>query len=750
LSQGVRLLTLTGPGGVGKTRLALAVAAAAHDNYRDGATFVDLSPLRNPELVASTIARALGLREEAGQGPRALISWHLRDRAMLLLLDNFEQVIAAATLVAEMIASCPRIVVLATSRVALHVQAEHRFAVRPLPTHIAHPGDSTPSAAVRLFAARAQAALPSFSIDDRNKEIVAEICRRLDGLPLAIVLAAARIKLLPPGALLARLERRLPLLTSGARDLPERQQTLRATIDWSYALLTTAEQSLTRRLSVFVGGCTLGAAESVAAADEQAGDEVLSSLETLADHGLIRAATQPGQEPRFQMPEIIREYGLEQLAAAGEVERMEAARDAYYLTAVEGAGKDLFGPRQLSCLRALDLDYDNVRAALNRVAIGNQARLGVRWVGALWRYWYLRCLLAEGRAWLDTFAPRPDAPVPSEERIAPLVGLAVIAYAQTDYEGAQSAAEQSVALARDLDDQSNLIIALNILGGTARHRGDFHRAGMLGEESIALARSTGSAWTLALSLNNAAEVKRFQGQYGDARSRADESMALARAQGDRWGVAQALLTEGRIARDLGDFSEAAAQFEEALAVVRALGHTRDIALALAALGDIARANGDVAGAEPLLEEGLALARPLGDRIRTADILVALADLRSLQSRPREAPALLAESLALYLDVGNRLGLATVLERTAIMAASHHPAPAAGLLAAAGAIRDEIGAPLPPAQQQPCEHATAAMRERLGADAFDRERAAGRRLTDHQAVSEAQALLAAMAGAQDAE
>ncbi len=748
----VRLLTLTGQGGVGKTRLALAVALSLRDAYPDGVVFVDLSALNDAALVAPAVAWALGLREEGALGVHELLAAHLRDKRLLLALDNVEQVIEAAAPIADLVAACPLLAVLVTSRTALRVRAEQQFRVPPLDTPAGPSLSATEMAsypAVRLFVARAQAVAPEFRLDADNAAAVAEVCRRLDGLPLAIELAAARVALLPPAALLGRLERRLGLLKGGPRDSPLRQQTLRATIDWSYTLLPEWEQALVRRFSVFSGGCTLEAAEAVALAAGTTDGDVWSGMELLVDHSLLQSLEQPDGQPRFRMLETIREYGLEQLAASGEEAATRRAHAAYYLALAEAAKPQLFGPAQVRWLESLERDHDNLRAALAGARErGDSAAtaLGVRLAGALWRFWYIRCHLAEGRGWLQEFATlsaRLGTALP--ERADALVGLAVVAYAQTDYGQAAAAAEDGVALTRALDDRTNLALSLNILGGVARYRGDFARAAALGEECVALTRSSGDRWFLALSLSNLADVARFQGAYVRATALYDESLDLTRALGDRWGIAQALLTLGRIARDRGEADGATALLQESLAIARALGHTRDIALALAGLGDVARAQGDVDRAVALCEESLALLRPLGDKIRVADVLTALGHARHAQGDDARAALSHGEGLALFQAIGARLGVAESLEGLAAVAGRVEAAHGQGqgqaeravrLLGAAAALREAVESPLTPVERGAYEREAAGLRATLGDARFDEAWAAGQALSLQQAVDEA--------------
>lgn len=758
---GGRLVTLTGPGGVGKTRLALAVAESVRDDYADGAAFVDLSSLVDPALVAATIAKTLGLRESGSQDARTLVLAHLRDRELLLVLDNLEQIVEAAPLVGELVAACPRLAVVTTSRVALRLRAEQRFDVLPLdvPDRLRPCEDAVEdSPAVRLFVARAQAVLPGFALDAQNVEAVVEICRRLDGVPLAIELAAARIRLLAPRQMLRRLERRLPLLQGGPRDVPARQQTLRATLKWSYALLSEWESALFRRLSVFAGGCTLQAVEAVVTLGEMedgAGGDVLAGMATLVDHSLLRripgdSSSLGGQngradqaliEPRLRMLETVREFGLEQLALSGEEDEVRSAHGAYFLALLENAKPHLFGPEQVRWLDLLEREGDNLRATLTDARERGDAEQGVRLVGALWRFWYIRCHLGEGCGWLREFVSLSAyAGLAEAKRVDALVGLAVMAYARTEYDEASIAAEEAAAATRAEGDLSNLAVSLNILGGVARYRSAFARAEALGEECVAVARSMSDRWTLALSLHNLADVVRLRGGYEQARSLAGESLALSRAIEDRWGIAQALLTMGRIASDLGEADEASALFEESLAIVRELGHTRDVALALAGLGSLAHYQGDYERAVTLMEESLTLLRPLGDMIRVAEVSIALGRTRDARGEGAQAAEAYTEGLSINRALGNRLGVAEALEGVAALGGewevAAHAERSARLLGAAEALRGAIGAPLAPADRSFRERVITAVHIALGDEAFKEAWAAGWRLSLDGAIAEA--------------
>ncbi|NTU86304.1 MAG: protein kinase, partial [Chloroflexales bacterium] len=445
----VRLVTLTGPGGAGKTRLALQAAADTLDDYADGTFFVGLAAISAPDLVATAIAQTLGLREDAGQSPVSALIDYLRPRQMLLLLDNFEQVIAAATLLPDLLALCPGLKILVTSRELLRLRGEHELSVPPLRAparrrgaHGAEPLEVlTQYEAVRLFIERAQVARPDFAVTSANAPAVAEICHRLDGLPLAIELAAARVRLLTPQALLARLGRPLKLLTDGARDLPARQRTLRGTIEWSYALLSPEEQALLARLSVFVGGWALEAAEAICGAE--GGQDLLDSLASLDQKSLIRQEAERA-EPRFAMLETIREYAMERLAERAERGPTLQRHAAYYRLIAEQALAELRGAGQIVWLDRLEQEHDNLRAALDW-GLGAQAQDG--WAGgdeplqhamglsgALAHFWQLRGYLGEGRRWLEAAlatADRAQAP-PSPALVGVILGAAELALAQGD------------------------------------------------------------------------------------------------------------------------------------------------------------------------------------------------------------------------------------------------------------------------------------------------------------------------------
>ncbi len=587
----VRLLTLTGPGGVGKTRLALQVAAHLGELCPDGLYFVPLAAISAPDLVASTIAKVLGLREAAGQPLSDTLATHLRDRACGLLLDNFEQVASAGPLVTELLAQCPRLRVLVTSRAALLVQGEHEFAVPPLEVPDfqppADPECLAPYAAVALFVQRAQAVKPEFALTVANASTVAAICRRLDGLPLALELAAARVKLLPPQELLLRLEHRLALLTGGAQDLLTRQQTLRNTIAWSYDLLDADEQALFRRLAVFVGSCTLAAAEAVCNARNDLAVETLDGLAALVNKSLLRPAEGTGGEARVGMLETIREYGLERLAESGETETFRHAHAAYYLEFAEDAAPQLRGPDQAAWLARLEGEHDNLRAVLTWALERGDSDLGLRLGAALWRFWYMHSHLSEGRMWLEQLL----APVGGERagvaaaHAEALYGAGVLAPSQGDYDAAVALLEDSLTLYRTLGDKQGSASALNNLGNVALLQGEYERAVPLYEDSLVLLRELGDMRVAAV-LANLGGIACYQGQYERASALYEESIAMARESKYHGIMAVLLCNLGDVERHRGRFGRAAALYRQSLMLCQELGDREHLAYCLEGLAAV--------------------------------------------------------------------------------------------------------------------------------------------------------------------
>src|SRR5216683_875417 len=594
--EDVRLVTLTGPGGTGKTRLGLQIALELGEVFAGGVFFVSLSTINDPLLVMPTIAQALGIRDRAGQPLLARLAEMLQQKQVLLLLDNFEQVVGEASEVADLLTSCPQLKMLITSREVLHVRAEHEFAVPPLalpdPAHLPDLATLTHSPSVALFLQRAQAVKPEFQLTTTNARAVAEICVRLDGLPLAIELAAARMKLLSPEALLARLGRRLAMLTGGGRDVPARQQTLRNTIEWGYQLLNTWEQRLFGWLSVFVGGCTLQAAEVVCSVSDDGSGQVLDGLASLVDKSLLQRMEQTGkgnEEPRLLMLETIREYGLEALTSSGEGNSARQAHADYFLQLAEEAEPALKGPLLAEWLDRLEREHDNLRAALHwTIEGGGQAEMALRLGSALERFWVVRGHRNEGLAFLER-ALAGSAGVAADVRAKALLAAARLAFNQSNYDQGEMLAQQSLALFRELGDRRGVALALDRLGMAAWRRGDFATARVLMEEDLALFRELGDRDRVAWSLFTLGLLNNKQGEYARACALFEESLTLYREMEHREGMAEALSLLARLEATRDDHAFARVLYEESLAMAQEIGDKELIASGLEGLASVVAA-----------------------------------------------------------------------------------------------------------------------------------------------------------------
>lgn len=571
----VRLVTLTGTGGTGKTRLGLQVAAELLDQFNDGAIFVELAPISDPAFVVSTIAQALGVRDVGGRPVLETLKEYLYEKQVLLLLDNFEQILLAAPSIAELLGACRGLKVLVTSRAALHLRGEHEVPVPPLA--LPEPGrrslaeDLATYPAVALFSQRAMEVRPDFALTDESAVGVAEICRRLDGLPLAIELAAARVKLLTPRAMLARLERRLPLLTGGARDLPERQRTLRDTITWSYDLLDEAERRLFRRIAVFVGGCTLEALEAICDVDGDLGIELLEGVASLVDKSLLRQEEDPEGEARFTMLETIREYGFERLDECGEAESLRSRHAICFLALVEQAEPKLQGPEQGRWLMRLEAEHDNVRSALawSRIEPG-RAEVGLRLAGALYWFWYIRGHLSEGRGWLAGLLTRSDA-VSTSVHAKALLGAGWLAMVQGDYAVSCTHLSASAELRQHLCDKSGRGRSLTALAVTEYFMGRISESDELLQESEQLLRDVGDRWGLAQTLRQLAANACAEGALEAAATFGREGVAHSRATGDQYALGVGLAQLGRMHLLRREYAPAEAAFKEALVSLVTVG-----------------------------------------------------------------------------------------------------------------------------------------------------------------------------------
>jgi predicted ATPase/class 3 adenylate cyclase len=623
--ESARLLTLTGPGGTGKTRLALQVAAEVSDRFREGVYFVSLGPITDPVLVMPTIATTLGVAESGTRSPLARLGEHLHDKQLLLVLDNFEQVMPAAPLVSDLLRSSPGVKVLATSRAALRVYGEHEFPVPPLqlPDGLQHltVDALARNEAVALFLQRAAAVKPDFTLTSENAQAVAEITARLDGLPLAIELAATRVKLLPPQSMLARLNRRLDLLGSGARDLPSRQQTLRGAIAWSYDLLDQGVQRLMARLAVFVGGCTLQDAETVCGPAGETGAEVLDGLATLVDQSLLRQEDVSG-EPRFMMLETVREFARERLEMSGALEEISRRHTLAFLALAERAEPHLTGAEQARWLDRLEREHDNLRAAIAWSMEHAEVTAGLRFGAALWRFWQMRGHLREGRERLTSLLAMRDVPHHRTEHAAALEAAGGIAYWQGDLDAARGFYEESLARQRETGDPASIARALyNLAFAFFISRGDVDRADLdralaLLEESLALWQTAGERagvakahWALSSMLEQA-------GDYPGSLEHLNASLPVFRELDDRFSLGWGLHQLGLVGLKTRDHAMARSAWEEGLGLFAEARDVSGIALLLDDLGSLALAEGDLERAARLAGAATALQTSSGTDLAT--------------------------------------------------------------------------------------------------------------------------------------
>jgi predicted ATPase/DNA-binding XRE family transcriptional regulator len=608
-----RLLTLTGIGGVGKTRLAIQAAREAAELFPGGVAFVALTPLGDPALVIPTVARSLGLRETEGQTPRDALHAYLREKWFLLVLDNFEHLLEAATEIAQLIESCPNLRVLATSRAPLHIRGEQEYPVPPLalPASTLSPAaeEVLGSPSGRLFVERARAASPTFGLERENTPAVAAICWRLAGLPLALELAAAKVRFLSPPHLLARLDQALS--AGGARDLPPRQRTMRATLDWSHDLLSQEEKALFRRLSVFAGGFALEAAEAVSAAEGVDAEDVLELLGNLVEQSLVLAKPgEDGGEVRYGMLEPVRQYGLERLEHSDEAEEVWRRHAEYYLTLAERADPELKGPRQVAWSSRLEEEHDNLRAALSWAFERGEYKLGLQLAGALGEFWFRRGYLSEGRRWLQAALEQGIETQEASARARALTRATTIAWGQGDFERAIALGEESVALARDSEDPSSIATALYTVGRAAFFANRLERAAALVEEAA----------------------------------------SLQRISGDTAGLARSLLLLGWVAAARRDHERAMALREETLALGQKAedDYTTILSRALGAFAALGR--GDHRRARELCEEGIELSWQRNMRRHTAVHLHVSASLAGSQGQPVRSARLWGAAEALYESI----------------------------------------------------------------------------------------------------
>jgi predicted ATPase/DNA-binding CsgD family transcriptional regulator len=608
---GLRLVTLTGPGGVGKTRLAIRVAETVEGDFACGARFVPLAAVRDPELVATTIAEALGAFPSRDASPLRALESHLAVQELLLVLDNFEQVVEAAPMVTDLLTACPDLTIVVTSRARLRLSGEHTVPLSPLDVPTAG-ADAAASAAVQLFAARAEEADPAFALTDANAPAVAEICRRLDGLPLAIELAAARARLLSPDELLARLAPRLPLLTGGARDLPARHQTMHATIAWSYDLLAPEEQALFRRLAVFAGGFTLEAAEAIAGGQGDGGaggqtngspvppsppaplpPSVFDGLASLVDKSLVQRVDGEGGM-RFAMLETVREYGEERLAASGEERVVRLAHADYVIDLAEKAEAAAKEGRFRQGIDRLVAEEGNVRAALAWLDETGEVERSLQLAGALWTYWYVRGPYAEGRRWLDrALARRAGTPLTLWGRAS--FGYGLLAVVQGDADRAGVVFQEGLGATMPLGYTLASAGCLMGLGWVAMHRGEWDLAADRFQAVLTLSArlpERAADANRGLAVSNLGAIAFAQGSLEAAAARFEEALSLQRAADHQWGMAWSVIGLGYVQLATGNDRRAAELLREGMTTADDLGDRRLVALALAGLAGVAVARRD--------------------------------------------------------------------------------------------------------------------------------------------------------------
>jgi predicted ATPase/DNA-binding CsgD family transcriptional regulator len=694
----VRLLTLTGPGGVGKSRLALRVATLAREGFADGIALVPLEAVDDSALVVPAIVLGLGLAAAGELTSPERLEAHLRDRELLLLLDGFEHLLDAAPVLSRLLAACPALKIMVTSRAVLRLSGEHEFRVAPLALP-ERGGDADPervatSPSVALFAQRAAAAAPGFRLTADEVQTVAEICWRLDGLPLAIELAAARVKLLGPEGVLSRLVERLDLLTGGPRDAPTRQRTLRDAIRWSDDLLGPDERWLLRLLSVFAGGCDLASAAAVASRADSRAPDVLETVASLLDKSMLVRLEGPAGEPRIGMLETIREYARAALEADGGAERARRAHADHHIALGREAEEALRGPDQRAWLDRIEMEMPNLRAALRWLLDSGRPEDALALAVSLDRFWYVRGDLLEGVRWLERALGLADPGTPLGAR------------------------------------------GLTVAATLAHYGGDLDRAAALGDEALAVARRLGERRSAGHALTALGLVARARGRYDEARERYDESTAIFRELRDRRGLAEALGRTATAALHQGDFVTLRDRGREAVDLYREQGDLDGIAYALNSVGLGVLLLGDPDAAEPLFDEALAAARAVGNRRYSSRILIGKGTLAAARQDWGTARAHLEESSAIAAEYGDRWLLGTTclpnLARTHL--ADGRADVATLLLGAADVAREAIGVPIPAREAAQHEDVVAAARGALGEAAFARAWATGRATTVEEALA----------------
>ena len=661
----VRLMTLIGTGGTGKTRLALGVAEAMTEHFPDGVCFVELAPIDDPDLVISAITRALEIVESGGRPQMDGLLAYTRDKRLLLLLDNFEHVLEAAPLVSELLAASPGLKVLGTSRIPLRLPGEYEYPVPPLslpgPAYLPKPESLSEYASVTLFLERARAIRPDFGVDDSNAAAVVELCQRLEGMPLAIELAAAKVRAMGVEQIAARLDDSLRLLVGGSRTAPPRQRSLEGALDWSHDLLESREARLFRRLSVFAGGWELEAAEAVCSGGEVYPEDVAELLGRLVEQSLVVAEDlRGGSGPvaggmRYRMLEPVRQYAARRLRESPEPEDARRTHARYYLRLAEDASLSFRGPGQRQWLDRVEREHDNLRLAAS--GLGDDVESGLRLAAALWWFWYSRGYFSEGRRQIESMMARATSmgEVVSERvRAEAMLGIGAMAARQGDHAQAQTWLEESLRLWRDCGDDRGLAYALLFSGFARLEPGDGQGALVRLSEGVGLLRELGDSWGLAYGLNPMGRARVMVGDHPEARSCFEESLLLFRKMGDKWGLTMTLTNLGDLLCRQGEFAAARRGLEEALSMRAEVGDRWHVAMVLTLLGDVARFQGDCREASAFYSEGLGLLRELGSTWYLAQCFKGLAGANAAEGQPETATQLLAAAEATLAATGHVL------------------------------------------------------------------------------------------------
>jgi predicted ATPase/serine/threonine protein kinase/DNA-binding CsgD family transcriptional regulator/Tfp pilus assembly protein PilF len=696
----VRLLTLAGIGGIGKTSLAIQIASHMRSSFADGVCFVGLASTFDPALIPSIIAETLGIQQVGNLSIFDQVKLFLREKQLLLILDNFEQLVTAASLVEDLLAACPTLKIIVTSRIVLRLRAEFEYQVMPLtlPELEWSPNDTgiRQSTAVALFVQRAKMVNPNFQLTQSNAHTIAEICVQLDGLPLAIELAAARIRLLPPQALLNRLSKRFEVLTGGAVTLPVHQQTLRNTLKWSYDLLDAHEQQLFRRLAVFERGWTLEAAEALGNANREVQDDllILDDLASLIDKSLLRQIEHEGTEPRFLMFMTVREYGLECLRENREEAFIRRAHADYYLALVEEAEPHLKGEQQLLWLRRLDREQENLRAALNWLITHEEGEKALRFCVALWWFWQTRGYWSEGRRWLKAALALSEARAKTSVRALALSAVGELAGHQTDWQEAQQLLSESMTIFKEVGDDAGYVLPMSTLGWVLLRQGDYAAAVPLMEDCLAKCRQLGRNWDLARVLLRLSNYLQLQGDLEQALTLTREALTLSRELGDRTLITHALNN----------------------------------------LGYWLYLHGDLEQAKALAQEGLTLARELGGKLIILTTLETLGSIFLTQGSLEQAISCFTEGYSLSRELGNELFVAWYLLGLARVAMAQHQLKSAARLFAGADVRYNLNKQMGPKERDDHERMIRSVRARLGEQAFIAAWAEGRKMTPEQILA----------------